>query len=72
MLILAMKKLKNCSLGIKQQSFNNSYTSNIENHIVGVMVSVLAPSGRSWVQVGWVKPMTIKVVFVASPLSMQY
>ena len=43
------------------------------NRIGGVMVSVLALSAvdRGF-KPGWVKPKTIKLVFVASPLSTQH
>ena len=42
------------------------------NYMGGVMVSVLVPEcGRSWIQApDRVKPKTIKLVFVVSPLSM--
>ena len=44
----------------------------IENHIGRVMVSVLASSVvHHGFEPGWVKPKTIKLVFVAGTLSMQ-
>ena len=52
--------------------FINQYDVKTMNRIGGVMVSVLASSE---IDCGFsadpVKPMTIKLVFVASPLSMQ-
>jgi hypothetical protein len=46
--------------------------SNIGNHIGDVMVSVLASSAvHLGFEPGWVKPKTIRLVFVAAPLNMQ-
>jgi hypothetical protein len=54
---------------------NNAIPLSVYYHVGGVMVCVLflildLQCGRSWVSSpGWVTPKTIKLVFVASPLS---
>ena len=60
------------NLGMCLQVRHKISTSN-SNHINGVMVSVQASSPvRCGFEVGRVKPKTLKLVFVPSPLNMQH